>query len=80
MKRDCQKRVKEKGNKKKDGEDAKNKRAEVTEGQLYTMFTSPGDKPLGIDFSDLREDDEFTWHQFHVEGWGARDFEGHANW
>ena len=62
---------------KKDGEDAENKRAEVTGGQLYAMFTSSGDKPLGTDFSELGEDDELTWHQFHVEGWGARDFEGH---
>ena len=42
------------------------------------MFTSSGDVPSGIDFSDMGEDDDFTWHQFHVKGWGARDFEGHA--
>ena len=42
------------------------------------MFTSSVDVPSGIDFSDLEEDDEFTWHQFHVKGWGAQDFEGHA--
>ena len=42
------------------------------------MFTSSGDEPLGTDFSELGEDDEFTWHQFHFVGWGARDFEGHA--
>ena len=35
MKRDCPKCAEEKENKKKDGEDAKNKRAEVTEGQLH---------------------------------------------
>ena len=32
----------------------------------------------GTDFSELGEDDEFIWHQFHVNGWGARDFERHA--
>ena len=42
------------------------------------MFTSFVDVQSGLDFSELLEDDEFTWHQFHVEGWGARDFEGHA--
>ena len=31
-----------------------------------------------IDFSELVEDDEFTWHQFHAKVWGARDFERHA--
>ena len=42
------------------------------------MFTSSGDEPLETDFSELGEDDEFTWNQLHVEGWGARDFEEHA--
>ena len=42
------------------------------------MFTSLVDVPSGTDFSELGEDDEFTWHQFHVEVWGAQDFEGHA--
>ena len=42
------------------------------------MFTSSGDVPSGIDFSDLGEEDKFTWSQFHIKGWGARDFEGHA--
>ena len=42
------------------------------------MFTSSGEEPLGTDFSELREDNKFTWHQFYVEGWRARDFEGHA--
>ena len=46
--------------------------------QLHTMFISSVDHTPGADFSDLGEGDEFTWHQFHVEGWGARDFEGHA--
>ena len=36
------------------------------------------DVQSGIDFSELGEDDKFTWHQFHVKGWGARYFEGHA--
>ena len=26
----------------------------------------------------MGEDDEFTCHQFHVKGWGAQEFEGHA--
>ena len=42
------------------------------------MFMSSGEEPLGTDFSDLGEDDKFTWNQFHVDGWGAQDFEGHA--
>ena len=42
------------------------------------MFTSSGEEPLGTDFSELEEDDEFTWHQFHIKGWGVRDFEGHV--
>ena len=78
MKRDCPKRAEEKENKKKDGEDAEKKRAEVTRGQLHAMFTSSGDEPLGKDFSELGEDGKFTWHKFHVEGWGAQDFEGHT--
>ena len=49
----------------------------MTGGQLHAMFTSLGKEPLGTDFSELGEDDEFTCHQSHVEGWGARDFEGH---
>ena len=71
MKRDCPKRSEEKEKKKNDGEDANNKRTEVTGGQLHTMFTSLGEEPLGTDFSELGEDSEFTWHQFHVDGWGA---------
>ena len=78
MKRDCPKRAEEKYNKKKDGEDANNKRTGMTGGKLHAMFTSLGDKPLGTDFSEMGEDDKFTWHQFHVEVWGARYFEGHA--
>ena len=50
----------------------------MTGGQLHAMFTSSGDEPLGIDFSDLGEDNKFTWNKFHIEGWGARDFEGHT--
>ena len=34
-------------------EDAKNKSAEVTGGQLHAMITSSGDEPLGTDFRDL---------------------------
>ena len=34
--------------------------------------------PSGTDFSEMGEDDELTWHQFHVKGWGAQYFEGHA--
>ena len=51
MKRDCPKRAEEKEKKKMDGEDAENKRAEVTGEQLHTMFTSSEEEPLGIDFS-----------------------------
>ena len=39
IKRDCPKRSEGKENKKKDGEDAENKRVEVTVGQLHAMFT-----------------------------------------
>ena len=78
MKRDCPKRAKEKENKQKDDGGVDDKRAEVTVGQLHTMFTSSVDVPSRIDFSKMEEDDKFTWHQFHVKGWGARDFEGHA--
>ena len=34
-------------------EDAENKSAEVTGGQLHAMITSSGDEPLGTDFRDL---------------------------
>ena len=36
------------------------------------------DSTSGIDFSDMGEGNKFTWHQFHVEVWGAQDFEVHA--
>ena len=42
------------------------------------MFTSPADHTLGTDFSDMGEGKKFTCHQFHVKGWGAQEFEGHA--
>ena len=42
------------------------------------MFTPSVDVPSGTDFSEFREDDKFTWHKFHIKGWGAQDFEGHA--
>ena len=42
------------------------------------MFMSSGDEPLGTDFGELGENNDFTWNKFHVEGWGARYFEGHA--
>ena len=32
----------------------------------------------GTDFSELGEDEEFTWYPFHAQGWGAQYFEGHA--
>ena len=50
----------------------------MTGGQLHTMFTSSGEETLRTDLSELGEDNKFTWHQSQVEGWGARDFEGHA--
>ena len=43
------------------------------------MFTSLVDILSGTDFSEMGEDDKFTWHQFHVTGWGAQDFEGHEH-
>ena len=70
MKRDCPKRAEEKEKKKKDGEDAENKRTEMTGGHLQKMFLSSGGEPLGTDFSEIGEDDKFTCHQFHVKGWG----------
>ena len=42
------------------------------------MFTSSLDVPSGIDFSELGEDDEFIWHQFHIKVWGSQDFEVYA--
>ena len=78
MKRDCLKRAEDKENKKKDGEDVKNKRVEVMGGQLHAILTSSGDVLSGKYFSELGEDDKFMWHQFHVKGWGAHDFEWHA--
>ena len=63
--------------KQKDDGGVDNKCAEVTGGQLHTMFTSSVDIPSGTDFIKMGEDDEFTWHQFHVKGWGAQKFEGH---
>ena len=42
------------------------------------MFTSLVDFQSRIYFSELVEDNTFTWNQFHVDGWGARDFEEHA--
>ena len=45
MNRDCPKRAKEKENKRKYGKGVDNKRAEVTGGQLHTMFTSLVDVP-----------------------------------
>ena len=36
------------------------------------------DSILEVDFRELGEGNEFIWHQFHIEGWGAQDFEGHA--
>ena len=74
MKIDCPKCAEDKENKKKDGEDVENKRVEVTGEQLHAMSTSSGDVPSGTDFSELGENDEFTWHQFHIKGWRAQDF------
>ena len=71
LKRNCPKRAKEEEKKRYDG-GADDKRAEVKGGQLHTRFTSSMDAPFGIDFIEMGEDDEFTWHQFHVKGWGVR--------
>ena len=78
IKRDCPKRAKEREKNKKDEEEGENKRTEATGGQLHTMFTLSGEEQIGTGFSELGEDDKFTWHQFHVEGWGAQDFEEHT--
>ena len=42
------------------------------------MFTPLVDHTSGRDFSELGKFDKLTWNQFHIENWGARDFEGHA--
>ena len=42
------------------------------------MFMSSVDVLSGTDFSEMGEYEKFTWHKFHVKGWGAQDFEGHA--
>ena len=67
MKRDCLKSAEKKENKRKDEEGVENKRVEVMGEQLHTIFTSSVDVLSGIDLSDLGEDNEFTWHQFHVK-------------
>ena len=69
MKRECPKCAEDKEKKKNDGEDAENNRVEMMEGKLHAMFTSSGGEPSGTDFSEMGEDDEFTWHQFQVKGW-----------
>ena len=46
--------------------------------RFHAMFMSLVDVLSGTDFSELGEEDEFTWHQFHVNIWGVQDFEGHA--
>ena len=43
------------------------------------MFMPLGDEPSGTEFSDLGEDNEFTWYQFHVKGWGTQYFEEQAH-
>ena len=78
MKRDCLKRTEYKKNEQKDEEGVENKCVEVTGGKLHAMFTSSVDEPPGTDFSEMGEDDKFTWNKFHLEGWGAREFERHA--
>ena len=87
LKRNCPKRAEEKGKEKtKKDEGSKwciqrandkcaDRKTEVKGGHLHTMFTSLVDSKLGGEFSDMGEGDEFTWHQFHIEGWGDRDFE-----
>ena len=47
-------------------------------GQLNTIFTPSLDSTSGVYCREMGECNKFTWHQFHVEGWGAREFEGHA--
>ena len=60
MKRAYPKRAEDTENKKKNGEDVKNKRVEVMGGNLHAIFTSSGDVLPGTDFSNMGEDDEFT--------------------
>ena len=62
LKRNYPKRAEEK-KEKKDDSGADNKRADVKGGQIHTMFTSLVDVQSEIDFRELGEDDEFTWHQ-----------------
>ena len=50
----------------------------MTGGQVHVILTSSGDEPFGTEYSELVEEDKFTWNQFHVKGLGARDFEGHT--
>ena len=72
MKTKFQKCAEEKEKNKKDDGGADNKRAdgktEVKVGKVHTMFTLSADHTLGKDFSEMREEYAFTWHQFHVEG------------
>ena len=82
LKNNCPKRAEEKEKTKKDNGGTDDKRAdkktELNGGQLYTMFTSLVDITSGAYFSGMGEDEEFTCHQFHVEGWGAQYFEGNT--
>ena len=78
LKRNCPKRSEEKQENKKDDSGADNKHAEVKGRQLNIMFTSSVDVLSGIYFSEIVEDNKFTCHQFHVEGWGAQECEVHV--
>ena len=72
LKRNCQKRAEEKEKIIKDDSGADDRRADgvidVKGGQLHTIFKSSVNVQSGIDFSEMVEEEEFTWHQFHVEG------------
>ena len=71
-------KVRQRKKRKKDDSGADNKCAEVKGGQLHNISMPSVDVQSGIDFSGLGEDNEFAWHQFHVEVWVSQDFEVHA--
>ena len=61
LKKNFPKRAEEKEKKKNYDGGANDKSAEVKGRQMHTMFMSSVDVQSGIDFSELGEDDEFTW-------------------
>ena len=54
------------------GKKCTNEKNEVKGGQLHITFSTKVESTLGEDFSKLGDGDDFMWHQFHAEDWGAQ--------